>query len=140
MGLTITVRNRVSNGFRLKYALTNTERKQLIKECGVNALVLFEYWLRLSSVGDQEFSDVGAADYFGWSEATAKRHRLRLINNGWFAAIKTRGKGTEVTVHYLGKLEVQKSGHAPKRTTPPEKTKINKPEGSLFALPANDDE
>ena len=109
------MRRKNTDGFRLKYSLGHSERKELVKEVGVNALVLFEYYLRLASTENTVINDTAAADYFSWSAASAKRHRLSLVNAGWMAVEKARlGNGRKIIVYYLGKDEVRAAGLAPK--------------------------
>jgi response regulator of citrate/malate metabolism len=101
------IRRKNSDGFRLKYALGHSERRQLIKDCGIHALVLFEYYLRLASTENALLTDEDAAEYFNWSKATAKRHRLTLTQKGWLAIERAKlNNGRKVHVYYLGKDEV----------------------------------
>ena len=130
------IRRKSQDGFRLKYALGNTERKDLVKDCGVHALVLFEYYLRLASTENAIISDDDAADYFDWSKTTAKRHRLSLVRTGWICLEKAKlSNGRRVHVYYLGKDEVEAAGLKPKSEAR-ETTQEPSPTESLFILPS----
>lgn len=119
------LRKKNVDSFRHKYSLGRTERKRLVRETNVYALVLFEHYLRIASTEDVLISDQGAADYFDWSLTTAKRWRLALVKAGWFLTKKTRSTTGEVVhIYYLGKDEVKAAGREPKdeavkRTRPP---------------------
>jgi hypothetical protein len=115
------IRRKSQDGFRLKYALGNTERKDLVKDCGVHALVLFEYYLRLASTENAVITDEHAADYFTWSVHTAKRWRVKLQKMGWMLTEKAKlPNGRRIVVYYLGKDEVLQSGNLnPKREVKP---------------------
>ena len=133
------IRRRNQDGFRHKYALSHTERRQLIRETSVHCLVLFEYYLRLASTENSPISDEEAAEYFDWTRTTAKRHRLALTHAGWYACEKTKLKnGRRIQVHYLGKDEVEAAGLRPK-SEPKKKEPITteKPEVTLFNLPGD---
>lgn len=99
------MRNRVREEYRMKYALRSDERKALIQETSVNGLVLFEYYLRMASVGNIELGDdTQAAEYFGWSPHTAARWRRELTKTGWFHMEKAKlPSGKNAYVYYLGK-------------------------------------
>jgi hypothetical protein len=128
------IRRKNTDGFRLKYSLGHTERRALIKEVGIHALVLFEYYLRLASTENAMISDIDAGEYFDWSPHTAKRHRLSLARAGWIAIEKASlNNGRRVEVYYLGKEEVRASGIKPEAETPKKKAPA-KPDMSLFEL------
>ena len=104
------IRRRVSEPFRMKYALSNQERRALVKELNVNCLVLFEYYLRLASMENADFSDALAAEYFSWQEPTAQRWRLALVKAGWVHFEKaTMSSGNKMQMVYLGKAEVKEA-------------------------------
>ena len=93
----------------MKYSLRAQERIDLINEVGVNALVLFEYYLRMASIENVEINDEDAAAYFGWNVHTAARWRRALIKHKWFLMEKAKSHGgTKVYLYYLGKDEVAK--------------------------------
>ena len=101
------IRRPVQNPIHLKYSVTSQERKQLISEVGSQGLLIFEYLLRLASINKLTIQDTKIAEYFGWKESTAKRHRLRLQKEGWVATQKARLPGGQQTIYYyLGKDEV----------------------------------
>ena len=76
------------------------------------ACMLFEYYLRMASMGDIELNDEGAADYFGWSTQKAKRNRLALKRAGWFrSARNTFNDGRKGVSYYIGTEAVQESTH-----------------------------
>jgi predicted transcriptional regulator len=130
------IRRNNTDGFRLKYALGHTERRQLIKEVGIHGLVLFEYYLRLASTENALIDDEAAAEYFEWKRPTAKRHRLSLSQAGWIAFERARlSNGRRVHVYYLGKDEVEAAGLRPKsEADSKKKEKSTKPTES-FILP-----
>lgn len=86
------------------YYLQPDERRDLIKDCGVSGLVLFEYYLYLNKKTIPEvITDERAAEWFGWTLATAKRHRLSLIKKGWFYIQKFYNKDKQkIEVYHLG--------------------------------------
>ena len=130
-------RRKNTDGFKLRYALGHSERKELIRELGVHALVLFEYYLRLASTENAPITDQATADYFDWSPTTAKRHRLSLSQKGWIASEKFRLKnGRRMIVHYLGKAEVEAAGRNPKGEAKVIKKKKETNAQSLFILPS----
>lgn len=127
------IRRKNQDGFRLKYSLTHSERQQLVREVGIHALVLFEYYLRLASTENALITDKDAADYFDWSAHTAKRHRLSLTKHGWLGVEKASlSNGRRVEVYYLGKDEVEAANLKPD-AKPVEKAKPAKRRGSLLA-------
>ena len=102
------IRERNREDFRMRYALNQDERRQLVKEVGTNGLVLFEYYLRMASVGTVELGDDDkAADYFGWTTHTARRWRQQLSKTGWYHSERaTLPSGKRTYVYYLGKEQV----------------------------------
>ena len=100
-------RRKNNDGFRLKFALKNQERKDLIKECGVYGLIIFEYYLRMASIGNVVLTDEGAASYFGLTANAVKKHRINLQKKGWFYRDSaTSGDKRRIHIYYLGKEEV----------------------------------
>jgi hypothetical protein len=95
--------------FYLKYALRADERVTLVSEVGVHGLVLFEYFLRMASIGTIDLKDDNsAATYFGWSAHTAGRYRRLLTQKGWFhSESSTLPSGRRIHAYYLGKENVQ---------------------------------
>ena len=107
------IRRKNTDGFRMKYALSNTERKELVRECGVYCLALFEYYLRIASIENLPITDADAAEYFGWSENGTKKHRIKLQKAGWFyrdIATSSRKTKKKIYIYYLGKKEVTSLG------------------------------
>ena len=101
------IRYKNTASYKVKYALKHQERKDLIKECGVTGLVLFEYYLRIAAMEDKAFLDEAAAEYFGWSRITAKRHRLALVRAGWVLLEKAKtNTGNRIQIAHLGRDEV----------------------------------
>lgn len=128
------IRRKNSDGFRLKYSLAHTERKQLVRETSVHALVLFEYYLRLASTENAVITDEDAAEYFDWSARAAQRYRLALTNAGWIAIEKAKlSNGRKIHVYYLGKDEVQAAGLGPKSEA--KKPTNQMPKEKMFLLP-----
>ena len=117
-------RRKNTDGFRYKYSLSHPERKKLVRESGVQALVLFEYYLRLASTENTIITDEDAADYFGWETRTAAKWRRVLVKDGWLSAISTRQhNGHTMYTYYLGEEEVRASKPKPV-TSQPEATGI----------------
>lgn len=120
------------DSFRMKYALTRTERKRLIRETTVYALVLFEHYLRIASTDDVLITDQGAAEYFDWSVSTAKRWRLALVKAGWYLHRKSKStSGDVVNLYYLGKDEVAAASREAKslsRRKVPLRPKLKQPD------------
>jgi len=109
------IRRKNTESFRLKYSLSQAERKSLVRDAGVHALVLFEYYLRLASTENAPINDEDAAEYFDWSIHTAKRWRLALVKKGWMAIEKARlNNGRKIQVVYLGQEEVEAAGLKPR--------------------------
>ena len=103
------MRERTKKGFYVNYALTQEEREDLIKECGINGLVLFEYYLRMASIGNVELNDKDAAKYFCQVESTITRWRRSLINKGFVHIDKFHHPHTkqQSIVYYLGRDQVE---------------------------------
>jgi len=53
--------------------------------------------------GNEEISDERAADWFGWTVRTARRHRQALLKTGWVLVEKTSGKTYTNFTYFLGK-------------------------------------
>jgi hypothetical protein len=47
--------------------------------------------------------DERSAEWFGWTPAAAKRHRLNLVKTGWRLIDKGKLSGNKIYVYYLGK-------------------------------------
>ena len=93
-----------------KYFLSDIERKQLIADLGDPACMLYEYYLRMASIGDVQLTDKSASEYFGWSERKAKRNRLALDRAGWFRQAKaTYSDGRKAMSYYIGQDAVSES-------------------------------
>lgn len=102
-------RERCKQAYKNYYAVNQEERLDLMNEVGVNGLVLFEYYLRMASIGDVDLSDDNSAKYFGWAPTTSRRWRRALINKGFVYISKCVDPNTKQTVviYYLGKDQVQ---------------------------------
>ena len=101
-------RNKNNASYKVKYAMTFTERRNLMRDCGDAALCLFEYYLRVAAMNDVIFSDEGAAEYFDWDKQKAQRVRLKLEKAGWvgFSWSKSRFNTSDEQMIYLGQDEV----------------------------------
>lgn len=94
----------------LKYYLSADERRELIKEIGDPACMLYEYYLRMASIPNQVITDDLAADYFGWNTRKVKRYRQALTKAGWFDAAKyTIAKTRKGISYYIGKDAVSRT-------------------------------
>lgn len=94
-----------------KFFISETDRHNIIEECGDQAFMLYDYFLRMASIGTQPFDDTTAADYFKWTEDKAKRYRLKLTRAGWFKITKGTLGGQRIPqiVYYIGKNAVAQS-------------------------------
>jgi hypothetical protein len=100
--------------FYTKYFVSSEERIDLIKDCAASGLILYEYYLRLASIGDVEITDKAAARFFGWTERTTRRNRVNLINANWLYVQKLSNRsGAKSDIYYLGKevVEHYKASH-----------------------------
>jgi hypothetical protein len=106
--------NKKAKSFYTKYYLTNAERRDLGLQAGDAGVLLYEYLLRMVSIGKEVITDDSIAAYFGWDTSKAKRYRLKLTNIGWYASRKysfTDGRkgisyyiGPDVVIEHLGKV------------------------------------
>ena len=102
------IRDKLQNPFYVRYAVRKEERLDLIANVGVHGLVLFEYYLRISTIEGMAISDEGAAEYFGWNLHTAGRYRRALIKHEWLHVVTAKSdNNNKVILYYLGKDEVQ---------------------------------
>jgi hypothetical protein len=93
-----------------KYFISDRERREIISTLGDQACMLYEYYLRMVSVGDEELSDTNAAKYFGWNIQKAKRNRLALVRAGWFRMTKGSLSDGRKSIHYyIGEDAVKES-------------------------------
>ena len=84
--------------------LTLKDKKALMEECGIPAMVLFEFYLSKSSLPNYEYSDGTTAKALGWTIHTVKNHRLKLQRAGYFLKTKaTYTDGRSLTHVLLGK-------------------------------------
>jgi hypothetical protein len=110
------------NIFHAKYYMTDVERKKLIAELNVSALVLFEYYLRQAcKTKSPEISDAIASDELGLNIHTVGQLRRNLDKSGWIKFVKFPRHpvtGQVACLYYLGKAAVlsqsQKSARAKK--------------------------
>lgn len=104
------VRDKIKESYNVKYVLSSADRPLLVSECGVNGLVVFEYYLRMAATEKVEITDENIAEYFGWNIHTAARHRRALIKKGWlFTESATTLSRNKVILIYLGKEEVRRA-------------------------------
>jgi len=100
-------RNKNNASYKVKYAISYSERRELIKEVKCAGLCVFEYYLRLASIEHTPIDDQETAEYFGWQKVTAKKHRLALVKAGWVYIEKGNFPGNRrMQVVHLGKDEV----------------------------------
>jgi len=87
-----------------RYYLDADERRALIEDCGDAAVLLFEYYIRLSSIKDlKPITDQTTADYFGWTKDKVRRLRRALVNKNWFRSSSFRhSNGIKGVTYYLG--------------------------------------
>lgn len=88
--------------------LSEEERRELIRDCTERGVLLYDYLLRLSAVGDKRITDEDIAEYFGWSVLKATRVRRDLLRTGWLYELRYRMDKNLVGVTYiLGKEQVK---------------------------------
>lgn len=109
--LEITIRcHKKNKAFHTKYYMSDAERRQIIDQVGDPACMLYDYYLRMASIGEQELTDQAAAEYFGWSEQKAKRNRLALARAGFFRSAGGRlSDGKRTIYYYIGEDAVRDS-------------------------------
>ena len=94
--------------FYTKHYLTGAERRDLGRQAGDPGVLLYEYLLRMTSIGTENITDAGIAEYFGWDPTKAKRVRLKLTRLGWFASESYRYTGGRKGItYYVGKDAVK---------------------------------
>jgi len=88
--------------------LTQQEKRELIKECGDAALILFEFYLSKAGAPDYQYTDEKSGIALGWSTRKSKDVRLKLTKTGYFYEATARyGDGRHVTTTYLKKETVR---------------------------------
>lgn len=91
------------------YWVNHEERQEIIRDCGANGLLAYEYYLYMArqTKDIRPITDEATAHWFGWEVHTAGRARRKLIKHGWYLRIKPPKKGNlEFNVYYLGKQAV----------------------------------
>lgn len=81
------------------------DKKDIIQACGDAACLLFEYYLSKANMGEFVYTDTKSATALGWKQSKAKKTRLRLTREGWYAQDKfnSPSSGNKMVVDYLGK-------------------------------------
>lgn len=101
---------RQTNVLHVKYYLSDSNRRELIKTIGDPACLLFDYYLRMASKEDREITDSDVASQFGWDIQKVQRYRRALQKNGWFRRSSfSYPDGRKGITYYIGKEPVQKS-------------------------------
>lgn len=86
--------------------LTQKERKHLLVECGINAMVLYEFYCTKIGVPDYDFDDGKAASAIGLSERIVQRARLVLEKAGYFGKTNYYSHDKQkLTVFRLGRVD-----------------------------------
>lgn len=100
-----------SKAIYTRYYLSAKERRDLGRQAGDPGVLLYEYLLRMVSLGTQEINDETISDYFGWDIRKAKRHRLKLTKIGWYATRRYNISGNRRGIsYYVGPEAVAKLG------------------------------
>ena len=93
-----------------KYLISDRERREVITKIGDSACMLFEYYLRMASIGGLPLTDFDAAAYFGWNVHKVKRNRLALGRAGWYRSTKgSFTDGRKIMSYYIGEDAVTES-------------------------------
>ena len=97
--------------FHAKHYMSDPERRTLISELNISALVLYEHYLRLACRKDSpEITDDSAVIALGMNKHTIGGLRRSLINAGWVKIVKLPRhpvSGHSAHLYYLGKEAVK---------------------------------
>jgi hypothetical protein len=89
--------------FYTKHTMTAKLRREIIKDFGDSACLLYEYYLRMATIGGVELTDQHAADYFGWSIHKTRRNRGLLTHGGHYLSQKySYNNGRKGISYYIG--------------------------------------
>jgi len=83
------------------------DKKDLMKECGDAAMILFEYYLSKAGLENYEYTDQKCGLALGWSTRKVQETRLKLSRAGYFLQRKGKLQGGTVIFTYLGKDKVK---------------------------------
>ena len=91
-----------------KYEPTVMERQEILKATSDSAFLLFQYYLRITTMPDPIMEDDNAAKYFNWSISKVSRLRRDLEKAFYFKKIiYTSSTGKKSTTYYVGKDVVE---------------------------------
>ena len=92
-----------------KYEVNADERHDILQNAGDQALLLYQYYLRMAAIPDSTIEDTDAMNYFGWSKAKVARNRRALEKLNYFRKITyTSSNGRRSVTYYLTKDRVEK--------------------------------
>lgn len=93
-----------------RYEVLTKERSDILTLANNQALLLYEYYLRMASIPDAPMEDVDASEYFGWSASKVTRARLALEKLGYFKKIIYKSSAGKKTItYYVSKDAVAKA-------------------------------
>lgn len=79
--------------------LTMDEKREVIRECGDSAVILYEFYVSKQNTKDYDFSDSKASRAIGWSREKVQRIRLKLEKYSYFKRVKDHN----TYIFYIGK-------------------------------------
>lgn len=74
------------------YYLSDTERREIIKELGDGCCILMDYYMRFAGAKDINYSDERVAEHLGYTVRKVQECRKKLQKAGWFYQIKYNHK------------------------------------------------
>ena len=102
--------NRSSRGRKhitTKFEPSDRERLDILKQANEQAFLLYQYYLRMASIGEQSMEDSAAAEYFNWSTRKVATARKALEKLGYFKRIiYTSSTGKKSVTYYVDKETV----------------------------------
>jgi len=101
----VSIRNKRKT---IMYYLTQKEKNEVIKECGITAMVLYEYFISKALSKIDLSSDDTTAKSLAISQRTITRNRLTLTKHNYYYRVKISGKTDAVVINYIGKEAVLK--------------------------------
>lgn len=95
---------------KTRFFLDTKSRRELLRNCGDQGYMLYEYYLAMATYGDQPMTDHRVCAYYDWHLAKVARNRKKLIQHGWFRTFNLTAPGGGRIAHYfIGKKAVAQS-------------------------------
>ena len=99
-------RNRITH---TKYEVQQKERLDILDNAGDQALLLYEFYLRMAAIPDATMEDSDVRRYFKWDLQKVARNRRALEKLNYFRKITyTSSNGRRSVTYYLTKDRVEK--------------------------------